>query len=174
MGAPPSMIDELKFMGISAVYAANNHVADFGELGILTTIDYLKQGGMPYAGIGASLSRSGAADLLGNRKCAGRADRLGRFRGRPANDGFAFFPWPAGYMGSDKSCRLTRSRPGVNLLRYDSVAYVDRAAFDQLRTFSDTELNWERGKVVRFQGAAREPKTFDRLDAQGLGEGHRQ
>ena len=81
MGAPPSMIDELKFMGISAVYAANNHVADFGELGILTTIDYLKQGGMPYAGIGASLIRSGAADLLGNRKCAGRADRLGRYRG---------------------------------------------------------------------------------------------
>src|SRR5438309_7018298 len=34
LGAPPSMIDELKFLGISALYAANNHVADFGELGI--------------------------------------------------------------------------------------------------------------------------------------------
>src|SRR6476660_9206305 len=38
MGAPPMMLDELKFMGISAVYAANNHVADFAEAGILTTI----------------------------------------------------------------------------------------------------------------------------------------
>jgi poly-gamma-glutamate synthesis protein (capsule biosynthesis protein) len=39
-------------------------------------------------------------------------------------------------------------------LRYDSVAHVDRSAFEQLRRISQ-ELNWERGKVVRFQGAAR-------------------
>src|SRR5215216_7470517 len=31
MPMPPSMIDELQSVGINAVYAANNHIADFGE-----------------------------------------------------------------------------------------------------------------------------------------------
>src|SRR5687768_12203312 len=35
LGAPPLMVDELKALGINALYAANNHVADFGEQGIL-------------------------------------------------------------------------------------------------------------------------------------------
>src|SRR3954466_11689795 len=38
LGAPPQMVDELKFLGFNAVYAANNHAADFGEQGILSTM----------------------------------------------------------------------------------------------------------------------------------------
>ena len=151
MGAPPSMIDELKFMGISAVYAANNHVADFGELGILTTIDYLKRGGMPYAGIGASLTEAAQPTYLETENARVALIALADWGPRQMMD--LPFPWPAGYMGSDELPPY-KSRPGVNLLRYDSVAHVDRAAFDQLKRISQ-ELNWERGKVVRFQGAAR-------------------
>ena len=151
MGAPPSMIEELKFMGIDAVYAANNHVADFGEPGILTTIDYLKRGGMPYAGIGASLTEAAQPAYLETENARVALIALADWGPRQMMD--LLFPWPAGYMGSDELPPY-KSRPGVNLLRYDSVAHVDRAAFDQLRRISQ-ELNWERGKIVRFQGAAR-------------------
>src|SRR5207249_3074952 len=56
LGAPPHMVDELKALGIDALYAANNHVADFGEQGILSTMAHLRRGGIPFAGIGASLT----------------------------------------------------------------------------------------------------------------------
>jgi poly-gamma-glutamate capsule biosynthesis protein CapA/YwtB (metallophosphatase superfamily) len=151
MGAPPSMIEELKFMGIKAVYAANNHVADFAESGILTTIDYLKRGGMPYAGIGASLTEAAQPTYLETENARVALIALADWGPRQMMD--LPFPWPAGYMGSDELPPY-RSRPGVNLLRYDAVVHVDRAAFEQLRRISQ-ELNWERGKVVRFQGAAR-------------------
>jgi poly-gamma-glutamate synthesis protein (capsule biosynthesis protein) len=151
MGAPPSIIDELKFMGIDAVYAANNHVADFGEPGILTTINYLKRGGMPYAGIGASLTEAAQPAYLETENARVALIALADWGPRQMMD--LLFPWPAGYMGSDELPPY-KSRPGVNLLRYDSVAHVDRAAFEQLRRISQ-ELNWERGKIVRFQGAAR-------------------
>jgi len=151
MGAPPSMIDELKFMGISAVYAANNHVADFGEQGILTTIHYLKRGGLPYAGIGASLTEAAQPTYLETENARVALIALADWGPRQMMD--LPFPWPAGYMGSDELPPY-RSRPGVNLLRYEALAHVDHSAFEQLRRISQ-ELLWERGKVVRFQGAAR-------------------
>ncbi len=151
MGAPPSMIEELRFMGIDAVYAANNHVADFAERGILTTINYLKRGRMPYAGIGASLTEAAQPTYLETENARVALIALADWGPRQMMD--LPFPWPAGYMGSDELPPY-KSRPGVNLLRYDAVVHVDRAAFEQLRRISQ-ELNWKRGKVVRFQGAAR-------------------
>ena len=53
-------------MGIDAVYAATKR-GDFGEPGILTTIDYLKRGGMHYAGFGAA-SPSGTAGFWKPKK----------------------------------------------------------------------------------------------------------
>jgi hypothetical protein len=114
MGAPPTMVEELKFMGIDAVYAANNHVADFGEAGILTTIDYLKRGGLPYAGIGASLTEAAQPTYLETENARVALIALADWGPRQMMD--LPFPW--------------------------------------LRRISQ-ELHWERGKVVRFQGAAR-------------------
>ncbi len=151
MGAPPSMIDELRFMGIDAVYAANNHVADFGEPGILTTIHYLKRGGMPYAGIGASLTEASHPTYLETENARVALIAIVDWGPRQMMD--LPFPWPAGYMPADEPPPY-KSRPGVNLLRYDSVAHVDRDAMEQLRRISQ-QLNWERGKVVRFHGGAR-------------------
>ncbi|MBI2986992.1 MAG: CapA family protein [Deltaproteobacteria bacterium] len=151
MGAPPSMIEELKFMGIKAVYAANNHVADFGELGILTTINYLKRGRMPYAGIGASLTEASQPTYLETENARVALIAAADWGPRQMMD--LPFPWPAGYMPADELPPY-KSRPGVNVLRYDAVAHVDRDAFEQLKRISQ-ELEWGRGKVVRFQGAAR-------------------
>ena len=52
MPAPPSMIDELKLLGIDAIYAANNHTPDFGENGILTTVKHRLEEGAFEADLG--------------------------------------------------------------------------------------------------------------------------
>lgn len=151
MGAPPMMLDELKFMGISAVYAANNHVADFAEAGILTTIKYLKQASMPYAGIGASLTEASQPTYLETENA--RVALICAADWGPRQLMELPFPWPAGYMPSDELPPY-KSRPGVNLLRYDAAIHIDGEAFDQIRRISD-KLDWGRGKKVRFRGAAR-------------------
>src|ERR1700722_6535821 len=58
MAGTPAMLEDLKFMGIDGVGAANNHVGDFGASGILSTIRHLDEAEIPYSGIGASLRES--------------------------------------------------------------------------------------------------------------------
>jgi poly-gamma-glutamate synthesis protein (capsule biosynthesis protein) len=151
MGAPPMMLEELKFMGIGAVYAANNHVADFAESGIRTTIKYLKKAGMPYAGIGASLTEASQATYLETENA--RVALICAADWGPRQQMELPFPWPAGYMPSDELPPY-QSRPGVNLLRYDAAIHVDSEAFAQIRRISE-KLDWGRGKQVRLRGAAR-------------------
>ena len=151
MGAPPRMIEELKFMGIGAVYAANNHAGDFAEAGVLTTIKYLKRGDMPYAGIGASLTEASLPAYLETENA--RVALICAADWGPRGQMDLPFPWPAGYMPADELPPY-KSRPGINLLRYDSAIHVDRKAFDEIRRVSEA-LNWGRGKKVRFSGASR-------------------
>ena len=151
MTARPDMLDELKFLGIRAVYAANNHSADFGELGILSTIAHLKEAGIPYAGIGASLTEASEPCYVetqhGRVALISASDWGIQYEmGIPA-------PWPAGYMPSDEAPPY-RSRPGMNLLRYEGRFEVDQVSFDALRKISE-DLGWEKGKVNRRNGAQR-------------------
>ena len=151
MGAPPMMIDELKFMGIDAVFAANNHAADFAEAGVMTTVKYLKKGGMPFAGIGASLTEATQPTYLETENA--RVALICAADWGPRQQMELSFPWPAGYMPSDELPPY-KSRPGINLLRYDAAIHVDKKAFDEIRRISE-QLDWGRGKQVRLKGAAR-------------------
>lgn len=151
MPAPPAMIDEMKFLGIDGVYAANNHVADFGEGGILTTTRFLEERNMPFAGIGASLTEA-------SRPCyvetpTARVALISAADWGPRQLMELPFPWPAGYMPSDE-LRPFISRPGVNLVRYEAVVHIDEQAFNELRRISG-ELGWEKPKMVRRMGGAR-------------------
>jgi poly-gamma-glutamate capsule biosynthesis protein CapA/YwtB (metallophosphatase superfamily) len=151
MPAPPSMIDELKLLGIDAIYAANNHTPDFGENGILTTVKHLNERGLAFAGIGPSLTEASAPCFVESTN--GRVAIISACDWGPRLMMELPFPWPAGFMPSDELPPF-RSRPGVNLVRYDVVIEVDRAAFDQLRRISG-EFQWERGKVGRRGGGVR-------------------
>jgi poly-gamma-glutamate capsule biosynthesis protein CapA/YwtB (metallophosphatase superfamily) len=148
LGAPPLMIDELKWLGFKGVYAANNHVADFAEGGILTSVKYLKEKGMPYAGIGANLTAASEPCFVETAK--GRVAIISAADWGPRNKMDLPFPWPAGYMPSDEGAYFP-SRPGVNLLRYDAAFQVDRAFFDHLHRVG-TEFDWDRGKAARREG----------------------
>ena len=151
MTASASMIDELKFMGIKAVYAANNHAADFGELGILSTMKHLEKGGIAFAGIGASLTDASMPCYFETQ--FGRVAVIAASDWGPQYEMGITAPWPAGYMPSDEVPPF-KSRPGINLLRYDGVFHVDQASFDQLHKISEA-LDWEKGKVNRREGSQR-------------------
>jgi poly-gamma-glutamate capsule biosynthesis protein CapA/YwtB (metallophosphatase superfamily) len=148
LGAPPMMLDELMWMGFKGVFAANNHVADFAEGGILTTIDHLTKKGLPYAGIGANLTAASEPSFV--ETAHGRVAMVSAADWGPRNKMDLPFPWPAGYMPSDEGPHF-QSRPGVNLLRYEAAFQVDREAIDQLRRISE-EFDWERAKISRREG----------------------
>jgi poly-gamma-glutamate synthesis protein (capsule biosynthesis protein) len=148
LGAPPLMVDELKFLGFSAMCAANNHAADFAEQGILSTMKHLRAGGIPFAGIGASLSEAAEPCYISTGH--GRVALISAADWGPRESMDLAAPWPAGYMGSDDGPWYA-SRPGINLLRYESVLNVDQAALDDLRRISG-QLDWERAKAIRQVG----------------------
>ena len=148
LGAPPLMVDELKFLGITALYAANNHAADFGEQGILSTIKHLRAGGIPFAGIGASFTEAASPCYISTAR--GLVALIAAADYGPRENMDLPTPWPFGYQGSDDGPLYT-SRPGINLLRYEAVLHVDQAALHDLRRISE-QLDWEREKVGRRIG----------------------
>src|SRR6201992_633268 len=50
----PDVIDDRRWLGLDLVSTANNHCVDYGELGLLASLDNLDQHGMPHAGTGRS------------------------------------------------------------------------------------------------------------------------
>jgi poly-gamma-glutamate capsule biosynthesis protein CapA/YwtB (metallophosphatase superfamily) len=151
MNAPLSMLADLRFLGVDGLFCANNHTADFAEAGLLTTIRHLREAALPFAGIGASLAEATEAAYLDTPH--GRVAFIGAADWGPRRLMELPFPWPAGYLGSDERPPF-RSRPGVNLVRYDAVVHVDDAAFDQLRRIS-ASLDWDKAKIVRRMGGGR-------------------
>lgn len=56
--ADPSTVSYLGDMGVDIVSLANNHSYDFGEIGLLDSLDTLKSAGMPYVGAGRNLEEA--------------------------------------------------------------------------------------------------------------------
>ena len=54
MGIHPKQLEDLRWMGVDMVSCANNHALDFGEWGLLKTIEHLDQVGIVHAGTGPS------------------------------------------------------------------------------------------------------------------------
>lgn len=50
--SPPAAVEVLQEVGFDHVSLANNHVYDFGEHGILTTLEHLRAAGLPFSGAG--------------------------------------------------------------------------------------------------------------------------
>ncbi|MBD5396464.1 MAG: CapA family protein [Lachnospiraceae bacterium] len=56
--ADPSTVNYLDDMGVDIVSVANNHIFDFGEMGLLDTLSILEEKGMPYVGAGRNLEEA--------------------------------------------------------------------------------------------------------------------
>ena len=124
----PRNLDELKWLGIDAVTAANNHSFDFSEGGLLTTLQHCREIDLPAAGGGRDADEArapayfdsprGRLAVLGATSTFSEQSRAGP--GRPD------FP----------------GRPGVNVLRHDLVHHVERDVFDALHK-ANQELGYQ-------------------------------
>ncbi len=70
--ADPVQVDALDLFGADIVSLANNHTCDYGEAGLLETIDTLKENGIVYSGAGRNLDEASAVQyfVTGGRKIA--------------------------------------------------------------------------------------------------------
>ena len=152
LACPPHTVEEVKWMGIKMVYAANNHAADFAEGGILTTIKYFKAGGLGYAGIGPSLTAATAPGYLETPE--GTVALIAAADWGPRGRMDLPYQMPAAVMAADEG-PMFKSRPGLNVVRYDAVTLVDRGTLDALRKASQ-ELGWEQAKASRRRGGGRD------------------
>lgn len=68
----PSRVSLLRELGVDVVSVANNHVYDYGETGLLDTLDTLKADGMPFMGAGVNLeeAKKPVYFIAGGRKIA--------------------------------------------------------------------------------------------------------
>ena len=152
MAAPPWSLEEIWWMGIEAVWAANNHSADLGEGGVVTTLDYLDDAGFTHAGTGRSLSEATAPAYRDTGR--GRMALISASDWGPRGKADLPYPIPHGVMAADQGAAFP-DRPGLNLLRFDAPLHVDREALDALRRIS-AKLGWEEAKERRRRGGGRD------------------
>jgi poly-gamma-glutamate capsule biosynthesis protein CapA/YwtB (metallophosphatase superfamily) len=127
--APPWGADELAWMGIDFVGVANNHVLDFGNEGMFSTLENLDRVGIAHAGAGADLAAAASpgyvdtpAGRVGQVNCASTFPRF--FQASPAHP----------YL---------KGRPGLNPVRLSQKFQLDRKLFEELKkvegTFDDLQ-----------------------------------
>jgi poly-gamma-glutamate capsule biosynthesis protein CapA/YwtB (metallophosphatase superfamily) len=115
----PDVIDDLRWLGFDLLATANNHCADYGELGVLANIDNLDARGMPYAGTGRSLTE------------AVRPRYLQTARGTVALLAVTL-TMPPGDHRAGEARGAVKARPGANVLRHTVAHEVPPAAFQSL------------------------------------------
>jgi poly-gamma-glutamate synthesis protein (capsule biosynthesis protein) len=103
--AAPEMLDELKWMGFNIVSTANNHSLDYMYGGLFSTIRYLDEAGLPFAGTGRDLAEARGPVYMDTGK--------GRVALISACSTFSNF----GRAGDSR--RDMRGRPGLNPLRFE-------------------------------------------------------
>jgi len=122
--APPWGADELAFFGIDCVGVANNHILDFGNEGMFSTLANLDRVGIAYAGAGADLaaaSRPGYVDTLGGR--VGQVNCASTF---------------PNYFAAGPAHPYLKGRPGLNPVRLDQKLQLDRGLFETLKKVGET------------------------------------
>lgn len=102
LASPPEIADDLKWAGVDAVATANNHSFDYGEIGVLETIEHLEACGLHHAGTGADLQSAQAPCFWDDGSC--------RFALISMTASFTY------YAKAANSRPDAKGRPGVNPL----------------------------------------------------------
>jgi poly-gamma-glutamate synthesis protein (capsule biosynthesis protein) len=153
MGAPPWVLDELKWAGFRLFGVANNHAFDFGTDGLLSNLRSVRQAGVVYAGAGENLARARAPGYLDTKK--------GRVALIACASTFSILS-PAGAQRADLP-----GRPGLNPLRFKTTFTVEPATFTSLQALARANSGGETASStnadLRFLGA-----TFRSGDKPGI------
>ena len=158
MRCDPRFIDDLKWMGFQLVSMASNHSIDFGEGGVVTTIENLNRHGVVHAGMGRNLAEARAPAYLETAK--GRVALL--------SGTTTLFSW--GRAGDQR--RDFKGRPGANLLRHYTEYTVDRKTFALVKQVGDTLGLIRSSPKYKPHGSAHFPAdTRTELHVAGLTDG---
>ena len=147
-GSDPANLSELEWSGINLVSTANNHSHDYGEGGVLTNLQHLKDSSLVYAGTGRHLSEARSAGYLDTKN--------GRVALVAASSTFA-------ESGRALNQRPDiKGRPGLNPQRFKTTFTVDKDSFDQLkRTDRLLGLEQKRNSLRNFRAAGVIPEDSD-------------
>jgi len=134
----PSLLADLKWLGINMVASGSGHADDYGPNGILETMKYLDQVGIARAGSGRHLAEARAPAFL--ETASGRVALVA-----------ASAQFREGSRAGDQRYD-TAGYPGVNGFRHKLRYQVDQATLDQLRHIGSS-IGWHTQKERRkFQG----------------------
>jgi poly-gamma-glutamate capsule biosynthesis protein CapA/YwtB (metallophosphatase superfamily) len=128
----PWAADELRFMGINLMGTANNHTMDFGDAGLVSTLESLDRAGIIHAGAGLDLIQAARPAFL--KTAAGRVALV-------ACASSFFDHYAAGLPHS-----TFKGRPGLNPLQIQYAVEVDDALFkelEQAQTILQDLLGWQ-------------------------------
>jgi len=117
--ADPSIVEELRWLGVDIVSTANNHSLDYMYGGLLNTIEYLKKVGIKFAGTGRNLTEARKPTYFETPK--GRVGLIA------AASTFANF----GRAGLAR--RDLHGRPGLNPLRYKEYIVIKEKILFQIK-----------------------------------------
>lgn len=148
MTTEPGLLEDLKWLGISAVSCANNHAFDYGAEGVLATMRYLDEAGIAHAGTGRNLREARSPAYLDTPR--------GRLALVAAT---ATFP-PASAAGEQRPD--VAGRPGVNPLRHSKTYVIDQRGIDDLRRL---------GRFLGFDAARERQRQHGDAKARALEKG---
>lgn len=117
----PEMLEEVKWLGFGGMGVAMNHAFDCGEAGLLATIDNCRARGIPLAGAGRDLGEA--------RSPAYVETPVGRIAVMSAATTFAL----TNVVHAGPGRHEMPGKPGISMLRHDTVHHVPEAEFDALR-----------------------------------------
>jgi poly-gamma-glutamate synthesis protein (capsule biosynthesis protein) len=124
-GAPKSVVDELKRMGVRIMTTANNHTMDFGEPGMLETNHLLDAAGIVHAGAGRNLAEAREPRVAATPK--GTVAAIGMYSIDPSSN-------PARSRFYD----ATESTPGLNPLHVTPFNVVNAEQMQALKKIRDS------------------------------------
>ena len=115
----PELLSEFEYLGFDLFGLANNHVLDYGVEGLVSSIEELERRGLPFAGVGRTLSEALAARTVERAGTTVALIAAGTTHARLAA--------AADPTGGD------RGRAGIAPVRIDKVHYIDRDRFEDFR-----------------------------------------
>ena len=123
MRAPPSVLNELRTIGIDLFSAATNHTGDYGERGIRQTLAALNQRNLSFAGLGNTLYEA---------RCPGYTETPAGRVGMVS----ACTSYTAGSEAGEQTAAM-RGRPGLNPLGVERVYRIPPEYLEELQRVSE-------------------------------------
>lgn len=135
--ADPRILDDLKNFGFNILNTANNHSMDYGEGGLLATLDNLDKRDIPHAGTGRDLQEASKAAYQVSKK---------GYRVALISVTSSFHDsYLAGPHGTD-----VPGRPGISPLRHKSICELPTTDFEALSDIIDkTGINSYHNQAIK-------------------------